>query len=167
MHNCCPLSYASGLTSSDYIAILAIIVSVASLLFSVYFIYLTKRVEILYQEFENLCIKNVEKILSGLDKIFDENESDKSNDYRSQITYSMLELQGFLVTLKESIYNKIDVKYFITLIEEFTEKIYGSTDATLLDFKGDYYSTKLKIYNALYKYAVEKELRIFFLFKNK
>lgn len=167
MHNCIPFSNNSGLASSDYIAIIAIIVSLASLIFSIYLIYLTKRMEILYQEFETLCLKNVENILAGLDKIFDENELKKTDDYRVQITNSMVELQGFLISLRDSVYGKIDVRHLIGITEEFTEKIYDSNNATLLDFKGDYYSTKLKIYNALYNYALEKELRIFLLFKKR
>jgi len=167
MHNCIPFTNESGLSASDVIAITAIIVSLTSLLFSIYLIYLTKRMEILYQEFETLCIKNVENILSGLDKIFDENELNKTDEFRVQITSSMLELQVFLVSLKDSVYEKINVPHFISLIEDFTEKIYDAKEATLLEFKGAYFSTKLKIYNDLYTYALEKELRIFRRFKKR
>ena len=165
MHNCLQLIDNSGFSASDYIAVAAIILSLASLLFSMYLIYLTKRMEILYQEYESLCIKNVDNILSGLDKLFDENELENVVAYRNQITNSMVELQGFLVILRNTIYSKIDVQHFIELIEEFTGKIYNANEANLLTFKGDYYSTKLKIYNDLYSYALEKELHFMKFFR--
>jgi hypothetical protein len=158
MHNCHPLINNSGFSGSDYIAIIAIVVSLASLFFSIYLIWLTKKMEILYQEYESLCIKNVENILSGLDKIFQNKELENVAAYRNQITNSMVELQGFLVILRNTIYNKIDVQHFIGVIEDFTNKVYGSNEATLLKFKGDYYSTKIIIYNDLYQYALEQEL---------
>lgn len=158
MHNCHQIIDNSGFSGSDYIAIIAIIISLASLFFSIYLIWLTKKMEILYQEYESLCIKNVDNILSGLDKLFKDRELENVVAYRNQITNSMVELQGFLVILRNTIYNKINVKHFIKIIEDFTNKVYGTNDATLLEFKGDYYSTKLKIYNDLYQYALEQEL---------
>jgi hypothetical protein len=167
MHNCHQIINNQGLSGSDYIAIIAIIVSLTSLFFSIYLIWLTKKMEILYQEYESLCIKNVESILSGLDNLFKEKELENVVAYRNQITNSMLELQGFLVILRNSIYNKIDVQHFVEIIEDFTNKVYGTNDASLLEFKGDYYSTKLKIYNDLYNYALEQELHFMKFLKKK
>lgn len=167
MHNCHTYLNESGLGTSEIIAIIAIIISIVTLIFSVYLIYLTKRIEILHQEFDNLCLKNVDGILSGLDKIFISNELDTSKDYREQITVSLVELQVFLLSLKNSIYKKIDLAHIIEIIEEFTETVYNSKEATLLDFKGSYYATKLNIFNALYSYAIQNEFKFFFFFKKR
>lgn len=167
MHNCHHFPIDSGAGSSNLIAIIAIIISVLSLISSIYLIYLTKRLEILYQEFESLCIKNVENIFSGLDNIFDQNELSLASDHRSHITTIMTELQGFLISLRDSVYSKIDVQSLIDIMELFTEKIYEGNNAKLVEFKGDYYSTKLKIYNSLYNHAIEKEIGMLLLFKKK
>lgn len=149
-----------GLKSSDYIALTAIVVSLITLLYSIRNTYKTKRIEIQYSEFEKICIKNIDKILSGLDKLFDEQELQKADDYRKQITAVSVELQCFVVSLKKSVYHKIDVQHFVDIIETFTDSIYNSNGSTLLEFKGEYYTTKLLIYNSLYLHAIQKEFQI-------
>ena len=79
----------------------------------------------------------------------------------------MVELQLFLIALRDTTYSKINVDHFIKIIEEFTEKIYKADGSTILNYKGDYYATKLNIYRSLYQYSLEKEVRFlgFFRFK--
>lgn len=163
MSNCCQVAPDSGIQSSDIISIIAVLISLFSLLFTYLSIYLAKHLEIRYQEFERLCLQNTEHIMSGIDKIFSENEQDLSKKHREGITNILVELQLFLVNLKKSKYNKIELKKIINIIEVFTDAIYKGDELQILNFKGAYFSTKIEIYAALYEYAVKKELRWHFI----
>lgn len=160
MCNCSPNIAENGLESSDYIAILAIIVSILTFINTIRNNYKSKRIEILHSEFNNICIKNVDTILHGLDMIFKEKELESVINYRVQITAISVELQCFVISLRNSVYPQINVERFVRIIEVFTDRIYSSNEAIILDFKGDYYITKLNVYNSLYEHAIQKEFQI-------
>jgi hypothetical protein len=163
MNNCCQAVPVSGLSSSDIFALIAIFISLLSLIFTYLSIYLSKHLEIRYQEFERLCLLNTELIIGGIDEVFSKNEHDVAKIHREKITNTLVELQLFMVNLKISKYDRIDLNRIIKIIENFTDNIYNGDDLEILNFKGAYYSLKIEIYAALYEYAVKKELRWHFI----
>jgi hypothetical protein len=168
MLNCIsPDSIESWYSSSNIIASIAVLISFFTLVASIFIIYTTKRLEIKYLEFEKLCINNIDSILCGLDKLFNKHEHDVIKEHRVKITNTIVELQIFLIRLKEKKYSKIDINKIVVDLEKFTEKVYTDKNLKILRLKGDYYSTKIELYDDLYEYALQKELKFSFIQRRK
>lgn len=143
--------------ASNLISIVAIIVSIFAIIIAFKTIRASKRLEVKYKEFEKLCLENVEKIFGDLDAIFVGNNAN-SNINKMTVTSVSTEFQIFIISLKLSVYSKIDIQFLITRIEKFTESIYKDNNPSPSSFIGEYYSLKLDIYNYLYTHAISKEI---------
>ena len=143
----------------NWISFIALIISATSIVCTLYFIYLSKRVEILNSRFQKFCITSLDELFKSLDNQMNENELIKN--IRSKITDALVEVQLF-VTVLQSIYPNINTSELILDIEKFTEKIYNDdkSEMKLSTVKGDYYSMKLTIYSKLYDFALKKELSL-------
>lgn len=143
---------------SDTLSIIALVISILSLFLGLVSIYLTKRIEIVYEKFNKLCLSNVERILSNLDRIFEERSEEQMEHFRQPVTDTLVELQLFLVELK-GIYPRIDLNSVDTISSKFSDTIYLDIGKLKVsNFKSNYFSAKLSILNKLYEFAIRKEL---------
>jgi hypothetical protein len=160
MHDSILLQQSANHSVSEIFAGLALIISIVSLVTSVYLVHYSKKIEIVLKKFDQLCYRNVQKILSNLDSIVDAGFNNPIGPNKSVITDIFVDLQTFLVNLKGSVYSDIDLGELIVTIEGFTDKVYNNNYIFIGDIKGDYYSTKLKIFSLLYSHAIKKEISI-------
>ena len=152
---CCQTSEAFG--TSDLISIAAIFVSLFAIIIAFKTIRASKKLDVKYKEFEKLCLENVEKIFSELDTVFSGNNANSSID-KMIVTSVSTEFQIFIISLKKSVYSKIDINFLIDRIERFSESIYKYNNPSPSSFIGEYYSLKLDVYNYLYKHAISEEI---------
>jgi hypothetical protein len=152
------------LSASNIFAFCAILISVASIFISYRTIFKSKVLDLKFHKFENLCLKNINSILKTTDDIFNLKHQDMIDQHLQIITETITELQSFLVSLKKTTYNDIDMDKLIEITEIFTDKTYTNTDK-VLNNKSDYLIMKLNLNKELYKYASLVEM-IFILTKH-
>ncbi len=145
--------------STGLIEIIALLVSIFSILITVIGIYISKQIDIKYERFGNLCLANITNILHNVDEIFKNQSSSAIHSHRKAILDSLVELNLFLSSLRK-IYPKLDVELITTISDKFSDEIHSRNDV-VLTFNSTYYETKVSIYDSLYKYAINKELNLF------
>lgn len=137
---------------SNITAFGALIISLFTIYFSFRIIYRTKQLDIKNQKFDNLCIKNIDSILSHTDELFEVHALSLIHNHRQDITSTLVDLQLLVVSIRDTLYPNLDIPELISIIETFSDEIYN-TNSTILSYKGLYLRTKLNIYNELYGYA--------------
>jgi hypothetical protein len=136
----------------NWLGLCALILSVASIFFGFYFIFLTKRTELRKLKFEKFCINPLDKIFENLDDIFE--KPTYISIYRQEITDSFLNIQVFIITLQK-VYKNIPLQKIITISESFTDLIYNEKVNNLKtnELKGEYLSTKILVYNEFFEFG--------------
>ena len=144
--------------SSNTLSYISISISVVSIGAAVYFIYLTKRMEVINAKFQKLCILNIDEFFNSIDDSF------KSKlalvRYKKNATNFSINLQIFLISLKK-IYPEINILEIIELIEKYSDYIYSLNSIDNSEIKTEYISMKLLVYDKLYNYALRNELSLF------
>jgi hypothetical protein len=155
----------TGGSTNSWIPLLALLVSLASILFSFYLLYLNKRVDVLNTKFQKFCISQIDLIFDKLSaKLQDETISE--GGMRRTITNMSVELQIFLLALKD-IYPQIDLNKLTTVCENFSDEIYKTEILDIEVIKLQFMRFKLNMYSALYDYALTKELNLLHRLKRK
>jgi len=146
-------------TSFSWVPIIAIVISILSIICSLYFIYLSKRIEIINTKFQKFCISNLEEIFKSTDQKLANNVI-MLDIFKKEATDLFVEVQLY-ITMLTKIYPKIDIREIIRNIEEYTDQLYKKSDLESIEIRSGYISLKLKIFSLLYDYALAKELSLF------
>lgn len=145
--------------SFPWLTLLAVLVSIASIFCSLYFVYLVKRMEIINGKFQKFCILPLDKTFESIENKFDTNQVVDST-IKKEITNLIIEVQTYVSCLQK-IYPNINIHTIIELTEEFSDNVFNSELVPVIELRGDYLLMKLNIYDELYKYALQSELSLF------
>lgn len=145
-------------SSFNWVALIALLVSVASIFVSFYNLYLSKRIEIINTKFQKLCITAIDDLFKSYDEQFQEGFISLS-DARRISTTVYVDVQLYITALK-SIYLSIDINKIIRECEDFTDKLYKSEDFDIIEIKSQYLISKLHIYQLLYEFGLKNELSL-------
>jgi len=148
----------TGPSGTSWTSIAAIIISLVSIICTLLYLYLGKRVEIVSLKFQKFCIQGLDQILEGLDEKFKQ-PTLEPNEVKNFVTNVSTDLQLFLITLQR-IYPDIKVDQMILLLENFTDEAYRS-NAMGNEIKQKYLQTKLLLYAQLYDFALKNELSLY------
>lgn len=151
----------SFFSASNIFSFILALISIFAIYVAYISIFKSKILDIKFQKFNTLCLQNIEKILSPIDDIFQNFSSDLMQNYRTDITNSMVELQLFLISVKNSLYSDVEISELVILIEEFSDSVYLNA-SSVQDSREKYFATKLKLFQLLYKYASLNEFKISF-----
>lgn len=143
--------------SFNWVGLIAATVSGLSILATLYYIFVTKRTEILKLKFEKFCISPLDEIFKKIDDLFS-TDATVDNSIKQKITDHFVDIQLLLITL-QSIYPSITIQDKIHLIEEFTDKVYNLDESSnLSSIRAKYFDIKIKLYNNFFEFAMTKEL---------
>lgn len=145
-------------SSSSVLPIISILISLFSLFAAVYFIYLTKRMEIINSKFQKLCISNIDDFFQSFDEKIKNNSTPL--DFKKESTNFSSDLQMFIISLK-NIYPEINISEICIIIEEYSDYIYSLKNFDNNDIKSKYLSMKLLVFEKLYNYALRNEMSLF------
>ncbi|TWR30462.1 hypothetical protein FPZ43_05845 [Mucilaginibacter pallidiroseus] len=146
----------SGISTSDIVAWLAIIISAISIVFTYYSLFLSKQIEVKILMFNKVCFEPIETYLDYIDGKL--NESNFGSNQQNDVVNSLTDLTTYLVSLVR-IYPKIDSQKFETLTDGFSDCIYEQN--TVADKKIEFFKLKQVVLSELLKYAIIEELSIF------
>jgi hypothetical protein len=155
IYNDCEFRASSGFS---WWTLLPIVTSLATIVCTFWFIFYTKRVELISLKFQKIGIANIESLFKPIDDLFSEEDLDIKKQ-ESRLTALFVEIQLFITQLK-TIYVQINTGALVAIIEEFTDFIYQPDTPTVTDARGKYNVTKALLINALYDYALNKEFNV-------
>lgn len=146
-----------GFSASDILSVIAILISLAGVVFTYYSIFTAKQVDVKYLKFEKLCLQNIEKIFQSIDDIF-LIQTTTVGSVLFIITDTITELNLFLSQIKD-VYSNLNLQEISDMLDDFSDKAYQTDPSFLVStLKGDYYAAKTKLYHYLYDFAIKKDL---------
>ena len=139
---------------------MTIIIAVATVLVTIYVVYLGKKVDIKLDKFKKLCFEPLESKFQFLTDYMEQNKNDSINNHLNPITEIVTDFNLILVQIK-TIYPKLDVNVLQNLFIEFTDEAYRNPSNMMYSIYGDLLRTKVRIFEKVYNYALDKELKVF------
>jgi hypothetical protein len=144
---------SNSLSSSDIIAFSAAVISLFSLFFTYYSVYLSKELEIKYKKFESLGIETIQKLLSSIDKVFEENPDDLVITQLQAITENLVDIELFLIQFT-NIYSKLEITKISNLKDLFSDELYNNNQVEIKRMKVNYLVFRTKLLTDLYDFAI-------------
>ena len=149
-------------SSSDIIALIALLISTATLLFAYYSSYLNKKLDIKFKKFESLGIDNIKLLFFPVDQVFEQHPTTDISNYLQYITENLVDIEIFLVQFKD-LYSTLEINQIIKLKEELSDELFN--DPKLVkDKKVIYMAYKAKIINLLYDFAMMDDIGFWYGF---
>ena len=138
----------------------SLFVGLATILITIYVVYLGKKVEIKTNKFNKLCLEPLEVKFKILEDLYISNRDDELNKHLKDINDHVNDLCLLLAETKE-IYPKLDINVLQDISHEFTDFAFQQKTEKLHATKSLFLKTKVKILSRVYDFALDKEINIF------
>lgn len=147
-----------GWTRADTIAVSALVLSILTIFFSYYSIYLSKRLEINFLKFDKLGIDTINKLYESLDEIFDKKNIDVAA-YLTTITENIVDVEVFLTKFND-LFDRLELQRITEINERFTDRLYEDSTKQIKDLRTEYLAYKSRVIFELYEYALNDNTSI-------
>ena len=149
-------------STSDIIAIGAAIISLLTLSFTFYSVYLNKELDIKFKKFESLGIDTIKLLFEPIDQIFNDHPEDQITNYLSYLTEYLVDIELFLIEFND-LYTKLEIKEIILIKEKLTDELYNNPQL-VKEKKVIYMAYKAKMINRLYDFAMMDDIGLWHRF---
>lgn len=146
-----------GWSTSDVIASIAAALSLFSLSFTCYAVYLNKELEIKYKKFESLGIDTIHVLIEPLDEIFHKNSGAQIAFYLQAVTSTLVDIELFLIQFGD-LYTKLEIDKISALKDEFSDFLYLNPGTEINQLKVKYLIFKTKLLYELYDFALMDDI---------
>jgi hypothetical protein len=141
----------------NFFDILTEILTFVTIIITLLSVVLSKRVEIRFTKFENLCLNIVNEKFDYFFNYINRFETEVIRLHLTTITELNTDFNLLLVELR-AIYPKIDIDFLQNLSHEFTDKAYANQSLRMGILVSDFLVMKIKMLDKLYDYALRHEM---------
>jgi hypothetical protein len=150
--------YGDSPNEVSLLSILAFLVSIVSIFFSIKLVYISKKIELRHRKFEDLCLNPVK---DGLKEIIQEIENNGSSLLSNQVNKIKIHQREFtiLLTRLRRVYKDIDASLIQDRYLDFIDFCTSQPESTYSSFIINKFKTlELEIINDIYKFATDKSI---------
>ena len=158
--NSTPAPEEAAFNTSDKLALISLVVSGLTFVFTLSAGYQNKRIEIKARKFDKLCLEPIEAGFKGLDNIFANAKGDLASVHHEAVAEGLTEINYLLIQLK-SIYPRLDFDGIERRCDKFSELFFDCEPTErVADYFAKYFYTKTQVLNSLFHYAIEDHIFI-------